>query len=113
MSGLRITIDPVACDAYGYCAELLPEAISLDEWGYPDGRRTGPCRQSWWPWPSERCGTARSGPSRCGRRRAVHDRPLPSRCRLRQTSAWRVEEYSLDGKAAMASSPSLPVPRPE
>lgn len=31
----RILIDPVACDAYGYCAELLPEAISLDEWGYP------------------------------------------------------------------------------
>jgi ferredoxin len=37
---LHITIDPVACDAYGYCAELLPEAIVLDEWGYPivDGR---------------------------------------------------------------------------
>lgn len=35
MKGLRITIDPVACEAYGYCAELLPEAISLDEWGYP------------------------------------------------------------------------------
>ena len=35
MSPLRITIDPVACTAYGYCAELLPEAISLDEWGYP------------------------------------------------------------------------------
>jgi ferredoxin len=35
MSALRITIDPVACTAYGYCAELLPEAISLDEWGYP------------------------------------------------------------------------------
>ena len=35
MSTLRITIDPVACAAYGYCAELLPEAISLDEWGYP------------------------------------------------------------------------------
>ena len=35
MSGLRITIDPVACEAYGYCAEMLPEAISLDEWGYP------------------------------------------------------------------------------
>ena len=34
-SMIRITIDPVACDAYGYCAELLPEAISLDEWGYP------------------------------------------------------------------------------
>jgi ferredoxin len=35
MSGLGITVDPVACVAYGYCAELLPEAISLDEWGYP------------------------------------------------------------------------------
>jgi ferredoxin len=35
MSTLRITIDPVACEAYGYCAELLPEAITLDEWGYP------------------------------------------------------------------------------
>jgi len=37
---LHITIDPVACDAYGFCAELLPEAITLDEWGYPmvDGR---------------------------------------------------------------------------
>jgi ferredoxin len=35
VNALRITIDPVACDAYGYCAELLPEAISLDEWGYP------------------------------------------------------------------------------
>lgn len=32
---LRISIDPVLCDAYGYCAELLPEAIVLDEWGYP------------------------------------------------------------------------------
>jgi ferredoxin len=35
VSGPRITVDPVACAAYGYCAELLPEAISLDEWGYP------------------------------------------------------------------------------
>jgi ferredoxin len=35
MGELKITIDPVACDAYGYCAELLPEAITLDEWGYP------------------------------------------------------------------------------
>jgi ferredoxin len=32
---MRITVDPVACDAYGYCAELLPEVITLDEWGYP------------------------------------------------------------------------------
>jgi ferredoxin len=35
MRRLQITIDPVACDAYGYCAEILPEVIGLDEWGYP------------------------------------------------------------------------------
>jgi ferredoxin len=41
---LRITIDPVLCEAYGYCAELLPEGIVLDEWGYPivNGRPVPP-----------------------------------------------------------------------
>jgi len=36
----RLRVDPIACDAFGYCAELLPELITLDEWGYPviDGR---------------------------------------------------------------------------
>ena len=33
--GVRIRVDPIACDAYGYCAELLPERVTLDEWGYP------------------------------------------------------------------------------
>ena len=23
------------CDGFGYCAELAPELVSLDEWGYP------------------------------------------------------------------------------
>lgn len=32
---IRVRVDPVACDAFGYCAEILPEHISLDEWGYP------------------------------------------------------------------------------
>jgi ferredoxin len=32
---IRVRVDPVACDAYGYCAELLPERVTLDEWGYP------------------------------------------------------------------------------
>jgi ferredoxin len=41
---LRILVDPIACDAWGYCAELLPEAITLDEWGYPvvDGAPLAP-----------------------------------------------------------------------
>ena len=32
---IRVRVDPVACDAYGYCAEILPERVTLDEWGYP------------------------------------------------------------------------------
>ena len=32
---VRLRVDPVACDAFGFCAELLPERVSLDEWGYP------------------------------------------------------------------------------
>jgi ferredoxin len=31
----RLRVDPIRCDAYGHCAELLPELIELDEWGYP------------------------------------------------------------------------------
>ena len=33
MSSLRV--DWPACRARGLCHELLPEAITLDEWGYP------------------------------------------------------------------------------
>jgi ferredoxin len=31
----RLELDPIACEAHGLCAELLPERITLDEWGYP------------------------------------------------------------------------------
>jgi ferredoxin len=60
MTTVRVTIDPVACDAYGYCAELLPEAVSLDEWGYPivDGR----------PLPTQLVNAARRAARDCPRR---------------------------------------------
>jgi ferredoxin len=32
---VRIVVDPIACDAHGLCGELLPELITLDEWGFP------------------------------------------------------------------------------
>ncbi|MGO9957093.1 MAG: ferredoxin [Solirubrobacteraceae bacterium] len=32
---LRIEIDMISCEAHGLCAELLPERITLDDWGYP------------------------------------------------------------------------------
>ena len=37
---VHVRVDPIACEAHGMCAELLPEAVVLDEWGYPivDGR---------------------------------------------------------------------------
>jgi ferredoxin len=28
-------VNPIACSGHGLCAELLPELITLDEWGYP------------------------------------------------------------------------------
>ena len=30
-----LRIDRIACTGQGLCAELLPELIDLDEWGYP------------------------------------------------------------------------------
>ncbi len=35
MSTQRLRVNPIECKAHGLCAELLPEMISLDEWGYP------------------------------------------------------------------------------
>jgi ferredoxin len=31
----ELRVDMIKCDAYGYRAELLPELIELDDWGYP------------------------------------------------------------------------------
>ena len=30
-----LEVDPIACVGHGVCAELLPEWIRLDDWGYP------------------------------------------------------------------------------
>jgi ferredoxin len=32
---LQLVVDWIACDAHGTCAELFPEWVTLDEWGYP------------------------------------------------------------------------------
>ncbi len=32
---IRLQVNPVACTGHGLCAELLPEFVTLDEWGYP------------------------------------------------------------------------------
>jgi ferredoxin len=35
MPAIRLIVNPVACSGHGSCAELLPELVALDEWGYP------------------------------------------------------------------------------
>ena len=34
-SDTTLAIDPIACDGHGLCAELFPERIALDDWGFP------------------------------------------------------------------------------
>jgi len=31
----NLVVDRITCDGRGLCAELLPELIRLDDWGYP------------------------------------------------------------------------------
>jgi ferredoxin len=30
-----LRVNPIACDGHGLCAELFPERVTLDEWGFP------------------------------------------------------------------------------
>ncbi len=32
---MKIRCNPIKCEAHGMCAELFPEWIRLDDWGYP------------------------------------------------------------------------------
>jgi ferredoxin len=34
-AGQRLAVDRIRCDGHGLCAELLPEVVRLDDWGYP------------------------------------------------------------------------------
>ncbi len=63
-----IKVNPIACEAYGYCAELLPELVTLDEWGYPivDGR----------PVPAHLVDLARRAAKECPRRAFLVERAV-------------------------------------
>lgn len=32
---VTLGIDRIKCDGHGVCADLVPELIELDDWGYP------------------------------------------------------------------------------
>jgi ferredoxin len=34
-TGTRLAVDWTACDGRGLCAELLPEMVRRDDWGFP------------------------------------------------------------------------------
>jgi ferredoxin len=60
---VTMAIDRMRCDSHGLCAELLPELIRLDDWGYPI-IDPGPIPEELVPTPG-----ARSRPARCSRSR--------------------------------------------
>jgi ferredoxin len=39
-----LRVNAIACTAHGMCAEILPERVTLDDWGYPmlSGQPIGP-----------------------------------------------------------------------
>ena len=34
-AGVRLRVDFIACDGRSLCAEVVPELITLDNWGFP------------------------------------------------------------------------------
>ena len=70
----QLRVNPIQCTGHGVCAELLPELVTLDEWGYPiidprpvppaldrDARRAVAACPTW---PSGSCGA--NSPPRSG-----------------------------------------------
>ncbi|HZQ28668.1 MAG TPA: ferredoxin [Acidimicrobiales bacterium] len=35
MALTKLRVNPITCTGHGICAEMLPERITLDDWGYP------------------------------------------------------------------------------
>ncbi|MGO9197405.1 MAG: ferredoxin [Acidimicrobiales bacterium] len=56
-TALRLSVDPIACDGYGVCAELFHEWIRLDDWGYPiiDGDEIPPALVARARWTVSNC----------------------------------------------------------
>jgi len=69
---IRLRIDPIACDGFGHCAELAPELLGLDEWGYPilvEGDDHVPGEV-----PARLAGIARAAVAQCPRRALALER---------------------------------------
>jgi ferredoxin len=31
----RLRVNPILCNGFGYCAEIVPELVGVDDWGFP------------------------------------------------------------------------------
>jgi ferredoxin len=92
---LELSVDPVGCAGHGLCADLLPELIALDDWGYPVVQTAVV--------PAELAGAARRAASTCPR----------VALRLRRAAAGRDGGAGASTPAPPPSpSPASPVTRP-
>jgi ferredoxin len=32
---MKLRVNPITCEGHGLCAELVPELVRLDDWGFP------------------------------------------------------------------------------
>src|SRR2546423_4401709 len=78
-SKVNLVVDRIACDGFGMCAELLPELIELDDWGYPIVARGGV--------PEELVDHARRAVAVCPVL-ALRLAPVPAAAPIRGASAW-------------------------
>ena len=80
----RVRVNPIACEAHGMCAELLPERITLDEWGYPIVDERPLLRASWSSTRARRAGlpdVRAAGRARAGACEVTRGRPRSRRGR--------------------------------
>jgi ferredoxin len=69
---IQLRVNPITCTGHGICAELLPEHIELDPWGYPIVPRS--------PVPEELTGLARKAVAACPTLALlIHHRAAPPR----------------------------------
>ncbi len=65
-----LRVNPIRCDGAGYCAEIVPELVGLDDWGFPVVSSTPSATRACSGWPSARSKSARGSHSSCPSARA-------------------------------------------
>ncbi|MGZ4333420.1 MAG: ferredoxin [Gaiellaceae bacterium] len=86
-AALTLRVDPIACDGRGLCAELFPERVTLDDWGFPLIDPT--------PIPRSLEGHARAAVSEC------------PKCALRLVAAGRQRAAAVDSRTTSRVESSM------